>query len=283
MSATPMEADVNSTVTLECHAYQTGNWSDVIAIANVSWTRNGMIMRVTEENIINVTSDTAGEVNFTCTVTTDSGNSATGNVIVEFLEEMILDEYLEDLTVAMSATPMEADVNSTVTLECHAYQTGNWSDVIAIANVSWTRNGMIIRVTEENTINVTSDTAEYLEDLTVAMSATPMEADVNSTVTLECHAYQTGNLSDVIAIANVSWSRNGMFMRVTEENTINVTSDSPGEVNFTCTVTTDSGNSATASVIVEFLEEIIAQVRMRCMLEIIYAHFKHCLYELVYC
>ncbi|GFN91256.1 cell wall/surface repeat protein [Plakobranchus ocellatus] len=291
MSATPMEADVNSNVTLECHAYQTGNWSDVIAIANVSWTRNGMFIRVTEENTINVTSDTAGEVNFTCTVTTDSGNSATASATVEFLEEIFFEEYLENLTVAMSATPMEADVNSTVTLECHAYQTGNWSDVIAIANVSWTRNGMFMRVTEENTINVTSDTAgevnftctvttdsgnsatasvivefleemildEYLEDLTVAMSATPMEADVNSTVTLECHAYQTGNWSDVIAIANVSWTRDGMFMLVTEENTLIVTSNSPGEVNFTCTVTTDSGNSATASVIVEFLEEIIAQ------------------------
>ena len=82
-----MEAAVDAFVTLECNVDQ-GDHDAEALIANVTWTQDGTFLSVTQDNKINVTSDTAGEVNFTCTVIDDYGWNATANVTVDFYEEI---------------------------------------------------------------------------------------------------------------------------------------------------------------------------------------------------
>ena len=72
-------------------------------------------------------------------------------------------------------------------------------------------------------------------------------------MTLECYAYEASNYTDTAPIANVTWTQGGFFLGVTQGNEINVTSDTPGEINFTCTVRDDFGRNATAVNVVEFL------------------------------
>ena len=88
------------------------------------------------------------------------------------------------------------------------------------------------------------------------MSADPMEAIVDTIVILECHAYELGNFTEA-PIANVTWTQNDVFIGVTQDNKINVTSDTPGEVNFTCTVIDDYGRNATANGTIEFFEDVV--------------------------
>ena len=98
--------------------------------------------------------------------------------------------------------------------------------------------------------------ADWLAEIAVSMSADPMEAIVDTIVILECHAYELGNFTEA-PIANVTWTQDDIFIAVTQDNKINVTSDTPGEVNFTCTVIDDYGRNATANGTVEFLEDVI--------------------------
>ena len=98
--------------------------------------------------------------------------------------------------------------------------------------------------------------ADWLAEIAVAMSADPMEAIVDTIVILECHAYELGNFTEA-PIANVTWTQDDVFIGVTQDNKINVTSDTPGEVNFTCTVIDDYGRNATGNATVEFFEDVI--------------------------
>ena len=93
-------------------------------------------------------------------------------------------------------------------------------------------------------------------EIVVGISAEPMEAPVNSSVTLKCHAYNVGAFTEA-SIANVTWTQEDNVIAVTQDNTINVTSDTPGVVNFTCTAVDDSGNNGTASGYVEFFYDLI--------------------------
>ena len=95
-----------------------------------------------------------------------------------------------------------------------------------------------------------------LDGLVATLSAQPMEAAVDAFVTLECNAYQFANNTEA-PIANVTWTQGGTFLSVTQDNKINVTSDTPGEVNFTCTAIDDYGRNATANGTVEFFEDVI--------------------------
>ena len=83
-----------------------------------------------------------------------------------------------------------------------------------------------------------------------------MEATVYEDVTLVCSAFEVGNYTEA-PISNVTWTQGGAFLQVTQDNKINVTSYTPGEINFTCTVMDDYGRNATANGTVEFFEEII--------------------------
>ena len=92
-------AAVDAFVTLECNAYKIATYTET-PIANVTWTQGGTFLSVTQDNKINVTSDTPGMVNFTCTVIDDYGRNATANVTVDFYEETVLEgEHFISITL----------------------------------------------------------------------------------------------------------------------------------------------------------------------------------------
>ena len=55
-------------------------------IANVTWKQGDVLLGVTQNNTINVTSDTPGVVRYTCAVIDEYGRTVTGNLTVEFFE-----------------------------------------------------------------------------------------------------------------------------------------------------------------------------------------------------
>ena len=91
------------------------------------------------------------------------------------------------------------------------------------------------------------------QELTAALWAVPTETSVNSPVTLQCYAYESLYYTAAV-IANVTWKQEDVVIGVSEDNKINVTSDTPGEVNFTCTVVDENGDSASSSGLVEFFD-----------------------------
>ncbi|RUS82424.1 hypothetical protein EGW08_009812 [Elysia chlorotica] len=279
ITAYPTGAPVYYSVTLECLAYNVGTFS-AASIANVTWTQGNQVVAVTQENSINVTSDTPGVVNYTCIVVDDAGQNATATTFIEFFSDALGD--VDDIIVTLSAYPMEAAVSENVTLECNVFDLGNNTENNT-SIVIWTQAGQFLKATSSNKINVTSDipgevnftctvidvygnnatangTVEFFEDvldedfgdIIVALSAYPMEAAVSENVTLECNTFEVGNYTE-IPISNVTWTQAGQFLDVTQTNKINVTSDIPGEVNFTCTVIDIYGRNATANGTVEFI------------------------------
>ena len=89
-------------------------------------------------------------------------------------------------------------------------------------------------------------------DLTATLTASPTSAPINTMVTLTCMAFENDTITEV-AIANVTWQQGNNALPVDSNSTsIQVTADAPGNVNFTCTLTDDQGQSAVASVLVEF-------------------------------
>ncbi|GFS13688.1 hemicentin-1, partial [Elysia marginata] len=307
LSADPMKAVVNVTVTLECSAFELANMTEV-PIANVTWKADNMSIGVTQDNKINVTSATVGKTSYECTAVDVYGRNATAYEDVLYYENVTKVDMF-GIVAYLSADPMKAVVNVTVTLECSAFELANMTEV-SIANVTWKADNMSIGVTQDNKINVTSATVGktsyectavdvygrnatayedvlYYENATeatvivqctvsdgngmnatssfiinfyakeqafsVQMSATPAQVTVNSTVTLECEAYETGNGSIAVTIANVSWLVDGAVLQVTQDNQINVTAGSAGDVQFTCTVVDDVGRNASASSTVTFL------------------------------
>ena len=87
MTASTFETTVNSIVTLECQALDPGNPdATIIPIANITWTRDNTAMEDIHDSVINVTSEIAADVTFSCFVTGVNGSNGTQDVVIEFYE-----------------------------------------------------------------------------------------------------------------------------------------------------------------------------------------------------
>ena len=75
---------VNSIVTLECQAHDPGDVSATVPIANITWTRDNTAMEDIHDSVIDVTSDVAADVTFSCFVTDVNGRNGTDDVVVAF-------------------------------------------------------------------------------------------------------------------------------------------------------------------------------------------------------
>ncbi|GFS13692.1 hypothetical protein ElyMa_001403800 [Elysia marginata] len=87
------------------------------------------------------------------------------------------------------------------------------------------------------------------------LSADPMKAVVNVTVTLECSAFEFANMTEV-PIANVTWKADNMSIGVTQDNKINVTSATVGKTSYECTAVDVYGRNATAYEDVLYYENV---------------------------
>ena len=87
MIASTFETTANSIVTLECQALDPGNpGATIIPTANITWTRDNTTMESVHDSVINVTSDVAADVTFSCFVTDVNGRNGTDDVVIKFKE-----------------------------------------------------------------------------------------------------------------------------------------------------------------------------------------------------
>ena len=84
MITSTSKATINSIVTLECIGHRPGDVSATVPIANITWTRDNTTMEDIHDSVINVTSDVAADVTFSCFVTDVNGRNGTEDVVIEF-------------------------------------------------------------------------------------------------------------------------------------------------------------------------------------------------------
>ena len=85
MTASTFESTINSIVTLKCQALDPSNpGATIIPIANITWTRDNTAMEDIHDSVINVTSEVAADVTFSCFVTDVNGRNGTDDVVIAF-------------------------------------------------------------------------------------------------------------------------------------------------------------------------------------------------------